>query len=298
MNRKCVSPWDTFPAFDQNGKDDHLNDYEQKKQDRIDRLRERAENARAQSEAYFNQSEKMASAIPFGQPIHGDADRRYRDKIGRKMEQSLAASEKADYYEAKAEAAERNTAISSDDPDAIDKLTAKLEKHQTLQTYMKNVNAYYRKNGTCRGMEGISDEQAAEFDEAVKNGFAWEKAPFPAYALSNNNQEIHRLQNRLRRLKEAREDGYTGWEFEGGKVVANKEANRLQVFFDDIPDESVRSDLKGRGFKWARSIGAWQRQLTDNAIYSAGRIEAIRPIDGSDPILIQPKKQKKPGPTR
>lgn len=275
-----------------------MNDYEQKKQDRIDRYRERAENAHAQSEAYFNQSENMASPIPFGQPIHGASDRRYREKIGRKMDQSLAASKKADYYEAKAEAAERNTAISSDDPDAIDKLTKKLESLQARQTFMKNVNAYYRKNGTCRGMEGLSDERAARYDEAAKGGYAGKKAPFPPYTLSLNHQEIHRIQNRLRRLKEAREDGYTGWEFDGGKVVANKEANRLQVFFDDIPAESVRDDLKGRGFKWARSIGAWQRQLTYAAVCAASCIEVIKPIDGSDPRSFQPRNQKKSGPAR
>ena len=122
--------------------------------------------------------------------------------------------------------------------------------------------------------------------------------PFPSYALSNNNQEIHRLENRLRRLKEAREGGYTGWEFDGGKVVANQEDNRLQVFFDAIPDESVRRDLKSWGFKWARSVGAWQRQLTNNAIYAASCIDAIKPTNGIDPRSIQPKNQKKSGPTR
>lgn len=274
-----------------------MNDYEKKKQDRIDRYRERADTARAQSEAYYKQSNDMASVIPFGQPVVDAADRRYREKIGKKMDMSLAAASKAAYYERKAEAAENNSAISSDDPDAIDKLTVKLEQRRTLQTYMKNVNAYYRKYGTCRGLDGITDEQAAEYDADVKSGRSW-GMPFPTYVMSGNNQEIHRLENRLRRLKEAREGGYTGWEFDGGKVVANQENNRLQVFFDAIPDESVRRDLKGWGFKWARSVGAWQRQLTTNAIYAASRIEAIKPTDGSDPIQIQPKNQKKSGPTR
>ena len=112
------------------------------------------------------------------------------------------------------------------------------------------------------------------------------------HALSNNNQEIHRLENRLRRLKESREIGFVGWEFEGGKVVANSEANRLQVFFDDIPDEAIRKELKGWGFKWARSVGAWQRQLSQNAIFAASRIKAICPADGTDPATIQPKYQK------
>ena len=99
-------------------------------------------------------------------------------------------------------------------------------------------------------------------------------------------------------LTEARELGYQGWEFEGGKVVANAENNRLQVFFDEIPSAELRQELKSRGFHWARSEGAWQRQLTDNAIYSASRVAAIQPKDGSDPLKIQPKRKPKTGPTR
>ena len=79
-------------------------------------------------------------------------------------------------------------------------------------------------------------------------------------------------------------------------MVANADMNRLQIFFDEIPDEEVRRELKGRGFKWARSVGAWQRQLTDNAIYAASRVKAIQPSDGSDPIKIQPKRKPKTGP--
>ena len=201
-------------------------------------------------------------------------------------------------YEHKAEAAERNTAIFSDDPEALTKLKEKLEGLQVAQTRMKQINAYYRKHGTCQGFHGLSNEQAEKLDERVRNGYSWEKTPYPPFALSNNNQEIRRLQGRIKQLTEARELGYQGWEFEGGKVVANAENNRLQVFFDEIPSAELRQELKSRGFHWARSEGAWQRQLTDNAIYSASRITAIQPKDGTDPLKIQPKRKSKTGPTR
>ena len=275
-----------------------MNDYEERKQARIDRYRERAEKAHAESHSFYKQSTDMASAIPAGQPVHGPADRRYREKIGRKMDQSIAALEKADYYERKAQAAENNTAISSDDPEALAKLKEKLEDLQISQTRMKQINAYYKKNGTCRGFHGLSDEEADRLDERVRNGYSWEKVPYSPYALSNNNQNINTVKKRIAQLTEAKELGYQGWEFDGGKVVANADMNRLQIFFDAIPDEEVRKELKGQGFKWARSVGAWQRQLTDNAIYAARRIQAIRPSDGSDPIKIQPKRRPKSGPQR
>ena len=274
-----------------------MNDYEQKKQDRIDRLHARADKARAESHALFQQSTDMASAIPFGQPVHGAADRRYWDKISKKMDQSIAASDKADYYERRAQAAENNTAISSDDPEAIAKLTKKLEGLKETQEFMKAVNAYYRKNGTCQGFPGLSDEEAAKLESGMEC-HPWDKKPFASFRLSNNNQNIRTTEKRIQQLTKAKELGYTGWTFEGGRVEADGDKNRLQIFFDAIPNEEVRQKLKSRGFHWVRSEGAWQRQLTDNAIYAASRIKAIQPTDGTDPVKIQPKQKKQSGPTR
>ena len=277
-----------------------MNDYEERKQARIDRLHEKAEKASIESHKLWKQSGDMLSRIPEGQPYITDSssyksDRRMREGIGKKMEQSFAAMEKAEYFEHKAQAAENNTAISSDDPEALAKLKEKLESLQISQTRMKQINAYYKKNGTCRGFHGLSDELADKLVEDMRH-HPWDKRPFAAYALANNNQNINTVKKRIAQLTEAKELGYQGWEFDGGKVVANADMNRLQIFFDGIPDEEVRKELKGRGFKWARSVGAWQRQLTDNAIYAASRIKAIQPSDGSDPIKIQPKRPPKTGP--
>lgn len=274
-----------------------MNDYEQKKQDRIDRLRAKADKARAQSDALWKESGVMASAIPAGQPIHRGTDQRYRDRMMGKMEKSFAALDKADYYERRAQATEENTAISSDDPEAIVKLTEKLEELKQSQEFMKAVNAYYKKNGTCRGFPDLPDEKASELEDGMQY-HPWDKKPFASFALSNNNQNIHTTERRIQQLTEAKELGYTGWKFEGGTVEANGDKNRLQIFFDVVPDEETRQELKSRGFRWARSEGAWQRQLTDNAIYAASRIKAIRPSDGSDPVKIQPKRKKQGGLTR
>lgn len=222
-----------------------MNDYEQRKQDRIDRYLENAGKARAESSALSQQAHTMLSAIPPGQPMLPDhysykSDKRYRDRIDTKMRQSISADEKADYYEGKARAAANNRAISSDDPDAVQKLQEKLTALEKLQAKMKTTNAYYRKHQTCRGCEGITDEEAARLDQRVKDGYSWETAPYPAYALSNNNQEIHRIKKRLETLTQNREVGFQGWEFDGGKVVANDDKNRLQIFFDEIPPAEVR----------------------------------------------------------
>ena len=64
---------------------------------------------------------------------------------------------------------------------------------------------------------------------------------------------------------------------DGGKVVINQEVNRVQIIFDGKPDPDVRSELKGEGFRWAPSQGAWQRQLTDNALRAVKRLKCVAP---------------------
>lgn len=191
-----------------------------------------------------------------------------------------------------------NRVISSDDPNAIQKLQDKLEMCEKSQKYTKEVNAYYRKNGTCEGFPGMEAARAARLDESVRQAYSWDKQPFPSYALTNNSAEIRRLKQRIEKLTVNQEVGFVGWTFDGGEVVANSEENRLQILFDEKPDEQKRSALKGNGFKWSPSQGAWQRQLNDNAIYAASRMEFLRPESGESPVKLQPKAPKKDAPER
>ena len=65
----------------------------------------------------------------------------------------------------------------------------------------------------------------------------------------------------------------------------NQEDNRLQVVFDGMPDADTRAELKSSGFRWAPSVGAWQRQLTDNAIpVSYTHLSSVFP----DIVQLQP----------
>ena len=280
-----------------------MNSYEEKKQRRIDYYKEQAEKADKESKLLSQESSKMLEVIPMGQPLLVDhysykSDKNYRERAWNKMGKSVEASQKAEYYRNKAEAAENNAAISSDDPDAIIKLKEKLQSCQDLQDHMKKANAHYRKHGTMKGFDGISDEKAANLDEAIKNGYSWEKAPYPSYRLQNNNAEINRLKKRIASLERQDETGFVGWKFEGGEAVANTEENRLQLLFDEKPNEEQRSKLKHWGFKWSPSNKAWQRQLNNNAIYAAGQLDFIQPLDGRTPRELQPKPKKKEEITR
>ena len=47
------------------------------------------------------------------------------------------------------------------------------------------------------------------------------------------------MEKRIAELSRDKETGFVGWEFEGGEAVANEEACRLQLFFDEKPSEEL-----------------------------------------------------------
>lgn len=165
--------------------------------------------------------------------------------------------------------------IDAADPLATKKLQAKLDYLNESQTNMKAANAYYKKNGTMEGFSGFSDATNKQIDAALKSGNSWQKKPFESYSLTNNNAQIKATQQRLKDIESQKARAASGGgssSFNGGKLVRNAEANRLQLIFDEKPSAEMRAKLKSNGFKWAPSQGAWQRQLTDNAERAAERI--------------------------
>jgi len=262
-----------------------MNHYEERKQARIDYYNAQAAKATQRSNSLAQESIDMISAIPPGQPIlvghHSES--RHRNHLKRadnKMRKSFEESSKADYYAHKAEAAESNTAISSDDPEAIPKLEAQLLALEENQAYMKRANAHYRKHGTMKGFDGIADDKAITIDEKIRNGYSWTKQPYGSYTLQNNNANIRRIRNRIEGLKKKSIlPPDAGWEFDGGRVVMNVEYNRIQIHFDTKPDEEIRKELKRRGFKWTPSLGVWQRHLNANGMYAVKQVKSIQPTE-------------------
>ena len=177
--------------------------------------------------------------------------------------------------------------ISADDPQAVQKLEKKLESLEKSQETMKAVNAYYRKYKTLDGCPHLPPEELEKLKADMASSWHLEDKPFATWALSNNSAEIRRVKDRIKSLSQQKEIGFVGWEFDGGKVEANTEANRLQIFFEDKPDEATREALKSNGFRWSPKAGAWQRQLTSNAYYAADYVKAIAPLTGEKPTELQ-----------
>ncbi len=260
-------------------------DYQERKEARIDRMEERAARAQAESAAASHAAHEIMRHIPPGQPIlvGHHSERRHRrdlDKIDRNMHKSIEADEKAAYYASRAASAASNKAISSDDPDALDKLEEKLAALQAQQERDKAMNAYYRKHKTMKGFPDMDDDRAAKIDAALAKADAnpyssGKHPPVPAYVLSNRNGEMSRLKKRIESLRRVDEMEHVEIEFDGGSIVTNEDVNRVQILFDEKPDEATRSKLKSYGFRWSPREGAWQAPRTPAYLNRAKRILGI-----------------------
>ena len=109
--------------------------------------------------------------------------------------------------------------------------------------------------------------------------YSYERRGFQKYMLTNNGATIRRLrqeiESELARL-EKYTDGNKETERNGVQVIENVEENRLQLIFDGKPEEETRAELKKNGFRWSPRFGAWQRQLTNNALASLERLQCLK----------------------
>lgn len=163
--------------------------------------------------------------------------------------------------------------IKSDDERAVEKLEEKLEDMKTLQEQMKAANRALRLKDREAGDDALREMGYSEEDiKNLREPDFCGRIGYPDYALSNNNANIRRVEERIKSLKAVKERGSSEQEYKTFKVVENTEAMRYQIIFDGKPEPEVRDLLKSNGFKWAPSQGAWQRQITTNGRYALGKV--------------------------
>lgn len=224
----------------------------------------------------INKSNSIESRMPSWM-ITGGGNFNYRKKEKQNKARESFWNEYGDlfnsdnYYMRKIRNIITNTTIYSDDELAIEKLENKIETLTEYQNKMKQVNAYYKKNKTLVGCDLLTPDQTKELFEKL-NMFSYYGQPYPSFELTNNNQNIHRLQERLETLKKLKEranneDDNKYIKIDGLQVVEDSTDMRIKLIFDDIPDSQTRDLLKHKGFRWSPTNKAWQRQLTRNGIY-------------------------------
>jgi chaperonin cofactor prefoldin len=195
--------------------------------------------------------------------------------------------------------------INIGDPDAIEKLTKKLERLEANHAALKEATAKAQKEfnaelkaGTiklvkhyygCHIPEGFTEEDRNN-PEMIKNLSEWEQRamvgtlymkdgkpvnkPSLGYRSSNTSQERARLQKRIEELKRQKEAPKTEETGDGWTMYEDTDAARVCFEFDGKPEPDIISTLKSNGFKWAPSMKRWQRQNTDNGRRAAERVKA------------------------
>ena len=266
-----------------------LGDYQDRLNSKRDRLEERAEKATQQSNDYYQASKQLASMIPFGQPIlvghHSEKRARaHADKIFNDMGKSVAASKKADYLASRAQSV-GTAGIASDDPEAIQKLKAKLAALESAQEKMKAANKVIKSKHMTNSDKleylmtslELSEKQSHELLEGDSCG----RVGFASYSLQNNNATIRNTRERIEELEALHNQKPidASGKIEGMNWSAYEEEGRVKFSFDGKPEEAVRKIIKSNGFKWSRYSMAWVRKITVNAVISAERlIKALNEI--------------------
>lgn len=254
-----------------------MNAYEQRRQERIDRLQERAERTQAEANRLIRAGDEALSHIPLGQPIiighHSESrDRSYRNRAFGKIERGMAQQKQADELARRAEAAASNRAISSDDPNAPERLRERIaaleRKQETMRSANKIIHSKPKNESTPEKIAALEAMGLPNPSRLFDPDFCG-RIGFPDYALQNNNGNIRRLRERLAQVEASAGTETTETAHNGFTVREDAELNRVQIIFPGKPDETTRSLLKSRGFRWAPSEGAWQRQLNSAGRYAA-----------------------------
>lgn len=262
---------------------------EEKRDAREERYSNRIQKNRQASAARHQTANQIGERFAFGQPIlvghHSEKRaRRDRDRMWDNTRKAIDHDEKAKYWAERLAAMENNTAISSDDPDALAKLEAKLQDLTEAQELMKRLNRLVRK---IVKLDIPDEEKAQQLSEQGEISLKSAKVlltpdscnriGFPDYKTKNNNANMRRVRQRIEGIKaqletiaEEGEESSTRYDDLGLTVVHNHVLNRIQLVFDGKPSKPIREHLKKvLSFRWAPSEEAWQRQLNSNGIWAA-----------------------------
>lgn len=248
-----------------------MNAYESRQAARKEHQRGRAAVLREKAAQDFRKADlrEEVSGIPFGQPIlvGHHSERHHRRAIERAdaaLRRGIEAEKKAKELERRADST--SNAISSDDEDATTKLRAKIAKLETKQANMKAINKLVRAKDTAGLAALVGEARAAEFMTPDFCG----RLGCPSYMLTNNNANIRRLKQRLETLERAAATPEAeDIEGDGFTVHEDKDDNRIHFIFPGKPAADIRAVLKGHGFKWSPSRGAWVRMLNSAGRYAA-----------------------------
>ncbi len=234
--------------------------YEAKRAARVERFREYSANAGRRSNAAYNRQHSMLSGIPFGQPVlvGHHSERCHRNALRRAdnlMRKSCEERDKAKYYEDRADSAESNDAIFSDDPAALIKLREKIADLEQKQEERKAINKALRSKNQDQALAALG--HGPEAIAKIKTPNCMGYIGFPSYSLQNNNANITRLKKRLSHLERCATIKPVEQSGNGVTVSYNPVNYKLEIRFDRKPSPETIAALKSRYWVLRRKDGEW-----------------------------------------
>jgi len=239
-----------------------------------ERLAARAEKKREESSAASQAAYEAVRHIPMGQPIlvGHHSERRHRSDLAKcdsATRKAIALDREARELAKRAIGSANNTAIYSDDPEAVTALEAKLAKMIEKRDRNTAINKLVRKNDR-EGLKALGLR-----DVTIENLFTPDyggRVGIPAYVNSNLSGNIATTKKRIEELKAKRSGESKEFEVGDVTVTENVEADRLQLAFPGKPDAETIKSLKSYGFRWSPSFGVWQRNLNNGARYACQQV--------------------------
>lgn len=261
--------------------------------ERRERAERRVAKLRRQAEADFEAARAETDGIPMGQPIlvGHHSEKRHRkalERQDRKLQAAVETSRAADRAASRARGAGRS--ISSDDPEAIDALEARLKSLEEKRELWKRVNKLWRKGGAEALREGGIREDLVATAERTMGQCPWLKVPLDTKNLSAN---IRRIRKRIEELEERAEmEAAPDIEGDGFTIEEDVDENRIRFYFDERPDRETCRAMKSAGFRFSRRHMAWQRHL--NAQGRAAALRMARELFGWEPEPSRPEPREQP----
>lgn len=268
-----------------------MNDYEARQEAKRARLERAAERAKAESAASFARARSYTEGIPFGQPIlvGHHSEKRHRGALKRQdgaMRKACELSDKAAEYASRA-ASVGTGGISSDDPDAVQKLREKLADMTATRDRMKAANAAYRKRDDA-ALAALGHPTSAQYDEALKTVWSGDRKPHASYELTNLGARIRDTEKRIEELSSRDTLAEEIIEQHGENFVSIDEAgNRVGVKFARRLSKIDYKSVRSHGFVWSPTRSAFVRKFSSGAAHWARVLAGTLPSD-APPALPTP----------
>ena len=166
--------------------------------------------------------------------------------------------------------------IMAGDADAVERMAAEIAQAEAVQERMKQANAAIRRTKKAGPPAQVAALVALGFTEPravelLKPDFCG-RIGFADYQLSNSGANIRRMKARLEQITAAKATPDKIIERNGIRIEDCPAENRVRLFFPDKPAADVRDALKGNGFRWAPSVGAWQAYRNRRAMEHAASL--------------------------